>query len=150
VILAGRRINDSMGKYIAEQTVKQLIQAGHHIKGAKINVLGVTFKENVPDLRSSKVIDLIEELRAYGADVFAHDPVADPAVAREEYGIELLPWEQLPKAEAVVVAVAHRLLVSTTLPGYADKLAAGGCFIDVKAQFDHAALRAAGFCVWRL
>jgi len=150
VILAGRRINDSMGKYIAEQTVKQLIQAGSPIKGAKVNVLGITFKENVPDLRNSKVADLIRELQSYGVEVYVHDPVASPADARREYGIELLPWEALPKAEAVVVAVAHQSLVSLPLSAYRDKVVDNGCFIDVKSQFDHAALSAAGLQVWRL
>jgi UDP-N-acetyl-D-galactosamine dehydrogenase len=150
VILAGRRINDSMGKFIAEQTVKQLIQAGSYIKGAKINVLGVTFKENVPDLRNSKVADLIAELRAYGAEVFVHDPVADPIEAREEYGIELLPWDGLPKADALVVAVPHRQLIRSPLSAYDEKLTPNGCFVDVKAQFDYRALCAAGYRVWRL
>jgi UDP-N-acetyl-D-galactosamine dehydrogenase len=150
VILAGRRINDSMGKFVAEQTVKQLIQAGHHIKGAKVNVLGVTFKENVPDLRSSKAIGLIDELRAYGLDVYVHDPVADPAEARHEYGIDLLSWDELPRADAMVVAVAHQPLLSRPLPAYFDKLAVNGCFVDVKARFDAGALRKAGYCVWRL
>jgi UDP-N-acetyl-D-galactosamine dehydrogenase len=150
VILAGRRINDSMGKFIAEQTVKQLIQAGSYIKGAKINVMGVTFKENVPDLRNSKIADLVTELRAYGAEVFVHDPIADPIEAREEYGIELLPWAALPKAEAVIVAVAHRLLITKSLSSYLAKVRDNGCFIDVKAQFDDAALSRAGLRVWRL
>jgi UDP-N-acetyl-D-galactosamine dehydrogenase len=150
VILAGRRINDSMGKYVAEQTVKQLIQAGHPIKGARINVLGVTFKENVPDLRSTKVIDLINELRAYGVEVSVHDPVADPAEARREYGIELLPWAALPRADAVVVAVAHEALTALPPENYRAQLIEGGCFIDVKARFDAVALRDAGYHVWRL
>jgi UDP-N-acetyl-D-galactosamine dehydrogenase len=150
VILAGRRINDSMGKYVAEQTVKQMIQAGSHIKGAKVNVLGVTFKENVPDLRNSKVADLIAELRSYGVEVFVHDPVADPAEAREEYGIELLEWDALPQADAIVVAVAHQSLIWMPLSAYRSKLIDGGCFIDVKAQFDQDALAAAGVHSWRL
>jgi UDP-N-acetyl-D-galactosamine dehydrogenase len=150
VILAGRRINDSMGKFIAEQTVKQLIQAGSYIKGAKINVLGVTFKENVPDLRNSKVADLIAELRAYGAEVFVHDPVADPVEAREEYGVELLPWNSLPRAEAIVVSVAHQQLIELPLEVYKDKLVSNGCFIDVKSRFDYEGLRANGLRVWRL
>ena len=150
VILAGRRINDSMGKYIAEQTVKQMIAAGSHIKGARVNVLGITFKENVPDLRNSKVADLITELRAYGVDVFVHDPVADFEEARLEYGVELQTWQALPQADAVVLAVAHQALVSRPLSDYAAKVKAGGCFIDVKSQFDAEGLRAAGFAVWRL
>ena len=150
VILAGRRINDNMGKFIAEQTVKQLIQADRHIKGAKVNVLGITFKEDVPDLRNSKVWDLITELRAYGVDVFVHDPVADAAEARLEYGVELVAWNSLPQADALVVAVAHELLLSQSHSSYAEKLKPGGCFIDVKARFDGGRLNAAGFAVWRL
>ncbi len=150
VILAGRRINDSMGKFVAEQTIKQLIQAGHHIKGAKVIVLGVTFKENVPDLRSSKVIDLIQELRAYGAEVFVHDPVADPDDALREHDLELLPWMELPQVDAIVLAVAHEQLLATSLAEYGRHLIAGGCFIDVKSKFDGEALRTAGYNVWRL
>jgi UDP-N-acetyl-D-galactosamine dehydrogenase len=150
VILAGRRINDSMGKYIAEQTVKQMIQAGSHIKGARVNVLGITFKENVPDLRNSKVADLIVELRAYGVEVFVHDPVADAEEARLEYGVELQTWQALPQADAVVLAVAHQALVSRPPSDYAAKVKAGGCFVDVKSQFDADGLSAAGFAVWRL
>jgi UDP-N-acetyl-D-galactosamine dehydrogenase len=150
VILAGRRINDSMGKYVAEQTVKQLIQAGHHIKGAKVNVLGLTFKENVPDLRSSKVIDLIQELHAYGVEVFVHDPVADPDEARHEFGVELLPWDALPQGDALVVAVAHEALIRAPLSSILDKIVHNGCFIDVKAKFDRDPLHAAGLRVWRL
>lgn len=150
VVLAGRRINDSMGKYIAEQTVKQLIQAGSQIKGAKVNVLGITFKENVPDLRNSKVVDVIRELESYGVDVYAHDPLASPDEARREYGIELLSWEALPKAQALVVAVAHAPLLGMAVQMMQDKLSPNGCFIDVKAQFEPATLIGAGFRVWRL
>lgn len=150
VILAGRRINDSMGKFIAEQTVKQLIQANTHIKGAKVNVLGITFKEDVPDLRNSKVWDLIAELRAYGVEVFVHDPIADADEAQQEYGIELMAWESLPQADALIVAVAHQALLSKPHLAYVNKLKHGGCFIDVKAQFDCDKLSLAGFTVWRL
>ena len=150
VILAGRRINDSMGKYIAEQTVKQMIQAGCSIKGAKVNVLGITFKEDVPDLRNSKVWDLIVELRAYGVQVFVHDPVADAAEALSEYGLALLEWNALPQADAVVMAVAHNALLGKPISSYSALLRAGGCFVDVKARFGEEALRDAGFRVWRL
>jgi UDP-N-acetyl-D-galactosamine dehydrogenase len=150
VILAGRRINDGMGKFIAEQTVKQLIQIGSPIKGAKVNVLGITFKENVPDLRNSKVADLIAELHAYGLEVFVHDPVADAVEARREYGVELLAWEALPQADALIVAVAHQALLSKPHAAYVGKVRQGGCFIDVKAQFDAGKLSAAGLAVWRL
>jgi len=150
VILAGRRINDSMGKYIAEQTIKQMIQAGSAIKGARVNVLGITFKENVPDLRNSKVVDLIAELKTYGVEVAVHDPVADAEEARQAYGVTLLPWDELPQADALVMAVAHTSFTTTSIATYAAKIRAGGCFIDVKSQFDVGALRAAGLTVWRL
>ena len=150
VILAGRRINDSMGKYIAEQTVKQMIQAGSPIKGAKVNVLGITFKEDVPDLRNSKVWDLVTELRTYGVEVFVHDPLADAAEAMQEYGVALLEWDALPVADALVVAVAHGAFFDKPLQAYARKVKPGGCFIDVKARFDAAALSSTGLSVWRL
>jgi len=150
VILAGRRINDNMGKFIAEQTIKQVIRNGNPVKGAKIIVLGLTFKENVPDLRNSHVIDVINELKSYGVQVFVHDPVPDPEAARNEYGLELVPWEALPTADAMVVAVAHRQFRNMGEEKLARKIAKGGCFIDVKSQFDGKALAAAGLCVWRL
>jgi UDP-N-acetyl-D-galactosamine dehydrogenase len=108
VILAGRRINDGMGKFIAEQTIKHMIAAGSYIKGAKVNVLGLTFKENCGDLRNSKVIDIIKELQSYGVDVHVTDPTADPEEAMHEYGVKLEAWDDLPRADAIVAAVAHR------------------------------------------
>jgi UDP-N-acetyl-D-galactosamine dehydrogenase len=108
VILAGRRINDSMGKYVAEQTVKEMISAGHNIKGANVIVLGLTFKENCPDLRNSKVIDVIRELQSFGCNVLVHDPVAESAEAEHEYGVSLTAWNDLPRASAIVAAVAHK------------------------------------------
>ena len=150
VILAGRRINDNMGKFIAEQTIKHVIRNGNPVKGAKIIVLGLTFKENVPDLRNSHVIDVINELKSYGVQVFVHDPVPNPEAARHEYGLELISWEELPTADAMVVAVAHRQFRNMGAETLARKIAKGGCFIDVKSQFDGKALTAAGLCVWRL
>jgi UDP-N-acetyl-D-galactosamine dehydrogenase len=150
VILAGRRINDNMGKYIAEQTIKHMITHGSAIKGAKVNILGLTFKENVPDLRNSRVIDVINELHSYGVQIFVHDPVPSPEEARHEYGIELLSWDQLPRADAMIAAVAHREFLATAPRTLAQKVNGGGCFVDVKSAFDVAALRDAGVHVWRL
>jgi len=150
VILAGRRINDGMGKYVAEQTVKQMIQAGFPVKGSHVNVLGLTFKENCPDLRNSKVIDVIHELESYGVTVHVHDPVALSAEAMHEYGVELIPWERLPKANAIVAAVAHSEFMQRPVGDYVAKLSAGGLFVDVKCQADAAALRSRGVLVWRL
>jgi UDP-N-acetyl-D-galactosamine dehydrogenase len=150
VILAGRRINDGMGKYVAEQTVKQMIQSGFPVKGANVNVLGLTFKENCPDLRNSRVIDVINELRSYGADVRVHDPVADPGEAVHEYGVELHDWDSLPRAHATVLAVAHREFAARPVDHFVGKLEKGGLFVDVKCQADAQALRDRGVCVWRL
>src|SRR5262249_5630473 len=104
VILAGRRINDGMGKYVAEQTVKHLIQAGSPVKGAHVIVLGLTFKEDVPDIRNSRVIDVVHELATYGVQVHVHDPVADPSEAHHEYNVDLQPWDALPRSRAIVAA----------------------------------------------
>jgi UDP-N-acetyl-D-galactosamine dehydrogenase len=150
VILAGRRINDTMGKYVAEQTVKQMIQAGFPVKGSHVIVLGLTFKENCPDLRNSKVIDVIRELESYGVTVHVHDPVAAPDEARHEYGVELIPWEHLPKANAIVAAVAHDPFRRRPLDDFVAKLSAGGLYVDVKCHADAQALRSRGIQVWRL
>ena len=150
VILAGRRINDSMGKFIAEQTIKNMIASGSTIKGARVNVLGLTFKENCGDLRNSKVIDIIHELKSYGVEVFVTDPQAEAEEAMHEYGVKLLPWAELPRADAVVAAVAHTEYARLSIGDLGNKLVSGGAFIDVKAAFDQSALRAAGYRVWRL
>ena len=150
VILAGRRINDGMGKYVADQTVKLMIQAGSPVNGAAVNVLGLTFKENCPDLRNSRVIDVIEELTSFGARVHVHDPVADPAEALHEYGIALSSWDELPRANAVIAAVAHRALGQRSVDEVAAKLVPNGVYVDVKSQADVAALRERGVQVWRL
>ncbi|HXW64858.1 MAG TPA: nucleotide sugar dehydrogenase [Burkholderiaceae bacterium] len=150
VILAGRRINDSMGHYIAEQTVKQMIQAGFPVRGSHVNVLGLTFKENCPDLRNSKVIDVVRELQTYGAVVHVHDPVAAGSEAEHEYGVKLEAWEHLPRAHAVVAAVAHRQFASIDGSKLDAKLVPGGVFADVKCHFDAQALRNRGYVVWRL
>ena len=148
VILAGRRIND--GKFIAEQTIKHMIAAGSYVKGAKVNLLGLTFKEDCGDLRNSKVIDIINELKSYGVDVFVTDPRADAAEAMHEYGISLLQWSDLPRADAIVAAVAHREFASMTVEDFGKKLVKGGTFIDVKAAFDRSAIEGAGYKLWRL
>jgi UDP-N-acetyl-D-galactosamine dehydrogenase len=150
VILAGRRINDGMGKFIAEQTVKQMIAAGSTIKGAKVNVLGLTFKENCGDLRNSKVIDIIKELKTYGVEVFVTDAQAEAEEAMHEYGVRLMPFNDLPCADAIVAAVSHREYAGLTAQEIGRKLVKGGAFIDVKAAFDSKALIDAGFRLWRL
>ncbi len=150
VILAGRRINDSMGKYVAEQTVKEMISAGHNIKGADVIVLGLTFKENCPDLRNSKVIDVIRELQSFGCVVHVHDPVAESAEAEHEYDVSLTPWDALPRSAAVVAAVAHQEYSDMGVARICEKLVPGGVFTDVKSFYDQAAIEATGARVWRL
>jgi UDP-N-acetyl-D-galactosamine dehydrogenase len=150
VILAGRRINDGMGKYIAEQTIKQIIQAGHSVNGSHVIVMGITFKEDCPDSRNTRVIDVVNELKSYGVKVSVHDPVADADEARHEYGIELHSWESLPKAKAIVAAVAHKPFLGMGMDEYMKKLERGGCFIDVKSRFNAKTFTDAGMHVWRL
>jgi len=150
VILAGRRINDTMGKYVAEQTVKQLIDADHNIKGCNVIVLGLTFKENCPDLRNSKVIDVIRELETYGCNVLVHDPVAEAHEAEHEYGVSLVEWKDLPKAGAIVAAVAHKEYADMSMSELTGKLEPGGVFVDVKSCYDREVLAQTGARVWRL
>jgi UDP-N-acetyl-D-galactosamine dehydrogenase len=150
VILAGRRINDGMAAHIAQQTIKSLIRSGGTVKGAKVAVLGLTFKENCPDLRNSKVADLVRELRDYGCDVSVHDPIAESPEALHEYGITLCSWNDLPNgADAVVAAVAHRQYLAMPLPDIIGRLKPGGVFVDVKSAYDAAAIRGAGYVLWR-
>jgi len=150
VILAGRRINDGMGKFIAEQTVKQMIRTGSNVYGSKVNVLGLTFKEDCPDLRNSRVIDVINELRSYGVEVHVHDPVPDADEAQHEYGLILEAWDQLPCADAIVVAVAHKSFLTRPLSDFLPKVVKGGSFIDVKSKFDRVKVETSGLNGWRL
>lgn len=150
VILAGRRINDGMGKYVAEQTIKKMIQAGFAVRGDTIVVLGFTFKENCPDTRNTRVIDVVRELEAYGANVVIHDPVADEAEAQHEYGVSLASWDALPRAAAVVLAVAHEAFVRMDPADIVNKMKPGGVLVDVKSQADVGAYEERGVTVWRL
>lgn len=150
VILAGRRINDGMAAYIAQQTVKQMINAGSCIKGAKVTILGLTFKENCPDLRNSKVADVVRELQDYGCDVSVHDPIAEAAEAQLEYGIRLTEWKSLPLADAIIAAVSHRHYQDMALSELLVKAKPNAVFMDVKSAFDPVVLTTLGFHVWRL
>jgi len=150
VILAGRRINDSMGKYVAEQTIKQMIASDLPVKGSNVIVLGMTFKENCPDLRNSKVIDVIRELLTYGVNVHVHDPIASSHECEHEYGVKLTAWDDLPEAHAVVSAVSHNEYLEMGIRQLSQKLAAKGVFVDVKSSFDQRELAELGFSAWRL
>ena len=149
VILAGRRINDSMGRYIAQQTVKKLIKARRH-DGMPVLVMGLTFKEDCADLRNSKVVDLVRELESFDVEVLVWDPVASPEEARTQYDIDLVGWEALPKLSAIVAAVPHRQVLEVDLDKLAEKSGLGTPFIDVRSQFSRHLLQQAGFEVWRL
>ena len=150
VILSGRRINDDMGKFIAEKTVKLMTGTGSPVAGATVNLLGLTFKENCPDIRNTRVIDIIAELRNYGIRVFVHDPLADPGEAREEYGEALCEWCDLPRADAIIVAVAHKEYLDQPLEKLLEKVKPGGVVVDVKSKLDRDALCGNGISFWRL
>ena len=150
VILAGRRINDGMGAHIARKTVQQMIHTGRNIKGARVNVLGLTFKENVPDIRNSKVIDIIRELAEFGVQTFVHDPVVADEDALREYGLRLCDWESLPPADALVLAVPHKDFLLRTPAELTAKIVRRGCVIDVKSVLDADVFRRQGLRVWRL
>lgn len=150
VILSGRRINDSMGRFIAQRTVKEMIRAGHNVRGASVTVLGLTFKEDCPDLRNSKVMDIIRELREFGVQLQVADPLADPAEALHEYGVTLVPFEKLRPADAVVAAVAHAHYRKLDVEELRKLLKAPPLVVDVKAMYSRAALQAAGINLWRL
>lgn len=151
VILAGRRINDGMSAYIAQQTVKQMIKVGGPIKGSKVIVLGLTFKENCSDLRNSKVADVVRELEEFGCDVSVHDPLAKHDEAQHEYGITLMDWDNLPTdADAVVLAVGHSDYLAKSSNELLASLKAGGAVIDVKSVLDRKSVIDGGYSLWRL
>jgi len=154
VILSGRRINDGMGKYIAEQAVKKLIEAEKLIKGATVMVMGITFKENVRDIRNSRVIDIIQELKAYGLNVLCVDPLAEPEAVKEEYEIELTEYSPNLNAECIIVAVKHDIFKHTLTPGsikaHFCKAKNRGVFIDVKGLFEPDDFVNSDIVYWRL
>jgi UDP-N-acetyl-D-galactosamine dehydrogenase len=139
-----------MGAHIAQQTVRQLIKSGSPLPGAKVIVLGLTFKENCPDLRNSKVADVIRELQDLGCEVSVHDPNADSSEAESHYGVTLTSWEELPEADAIVAAVPHKTFLAMPLSTLLSRLKKNGVFIDVKSAFDRKAVVTAGFRMWRL
>ncbi|KGJ50161.1 UDP-N-acetyl-D-galactosamine dehydrogenase [Clostridium sp. NCR] len=159
VILSGRRINDGMGKYVGESTVKNLIKANKQVKGARVAILGMTFKEDCPDVRNSKVIDIINELKEYGINVFVADPIADENEVKREYGIELTKFENIKNMDAVIVAVGHKEYMELNLESIKklyeekpvslnseDKLV----LVDVKGIFDKKEAQLKYYLYWRL
>ena len=152
VILAGRRINDNMGKYVAECTVKRLIKLGRRVCCARVGILGFTFKENVPDLRNTRVVDVIRELRDYNFTVLVHDPQADPDEALHEYGQQLSPLDELVDLDAVILAVGHDAYAALAPQDLLHRFSTPeqALVMDVKGFFDPTALRQAGIAYWRL
>lgn len=135
VILAGRRINEGMGAYVAQRVVKLLARSEVPVSGARVAVLGVTFKQDVPDIRNTKVVDIVSELRQFGVDPLVHDPRADPAEVKAEYGLSLSPWSELGGLHALVLAVPHREFLARPRHELFGLLAPGGIVVDVKSMF---------------
>lgn len=150
VIQAGRRLNDNMGRYVARAGVKLLIKEGFAMNGAKASVLGLTFKENCPDLRNSKVIDIIKELQDYNIDVSVHDALADNEEAQHEYNVTLNTWENMPKVDMLVIAVGHKEYIEMPLEKLLANLNKGGVILDVKSILPRDEVKKLGFKLWRL
>lgn len=154
IILSGRRINDDMGKYVAEQTVKQLIQADKPIKASRVGCLGITFKEDCPDARNSKVNDILKELREYGIDPIVCDPVADAPAAKKFYGVDIVPISELRDLDCLIIAVAHKEFKALTNEDIAVMFKSEPndrkVIIDVKGVRNKAELQKAGYRYWRL
>jgi UDP-N-acetyl-D-galactosamine dehydrogenase len=150
VILSGRRINNGMGKFIAQRCIKEMVHAGHGIAGCSVTILGLTFKEDCPDLRNSKVIDIIRELQEYDIKIQVHDALADSAEAEHEYGVSLTPFDQLAPSSAVIVAVAHAQYRTLNTEAILSLMEAAPVLIDVKGIYDAARFREQGIRTWRL
>ena len=153
IILSGRRINDDMGKYVAESLIKNLIKADIPVKNARVAILGFTFKENCPDTRNTKVIDIVNELREYGVEPMITDPVADRAEAEREYGVKLVSRDEIKDMDAVILAVSHREFESLTmeeLDGLFAKRHQKKVLSDIKGMLDREAYENAGYLYWRL
>ena len=154
IILSGRKVNDGMGAFVADAAIKQLILAGKVVRDAKVVILGLTFKENCPDTRNSKVIDIVKRLEEYGIRPVIVDPQADAAEARREYGVVLTPLAEIHNADCVILAVAHREFKALSVKELDQLFPAGPnenkVVIDVKSILDKSALLAAGYRFWRL
>lgn len=150
VIQAGRRINDNMARLIVERCIKQLILQDIKVKGAKVAILGLTFKEDCPDLRNSKVEDLINEFRSYGVQPLIHDPMADQKEALDIYGVELIDLAAIRDCQLVLVAVAHKEYKAMSVSDLQEMVAKDGCLFDIKGILPREELKSAGIEVWRI
>ncbi|MBU1193738.1 MAG: nucleotide sugar dehydrogenase [Proteobacteria bacterium] len=150
VILAGRRINDNMGRFVVEKTIKMMINQGFTIKDSRVGVLGLTFKENCPDLRNTRVIDIVNELNSYGTKVLVHDALSDPREAKAYYDVDLCSWEDLTDLSAIIFAVPHKPYLVHDLSVFKKMLRPQGCFIDVKSVFSPDQAKELNLNFWRL
>jgi UDP-N-acetyl-D-galactosamine dehydrogenase len=150
IILSGRRINDDMGRYIAENVIKSLIKADIPVKNAKVGILGFTFKENCPDTRNTKIIDIVTELREYGIDPVIADPVADAGEARRLYGVEFVAMDAFCGLDALVMAVAHEEFKSYSMDVFSRMFRGKKVLVDVKGMLDRQSYEDAGYLYWRL
>lgn len=155
IILNGRKVNDSMGAFVADAAIKEMIEAGMAPKKAKVVILGITFKENCPDTRNSKVVDIITRLKEYEIEPVVSDPWADAAVAKQEYGVSLVPFEELPKADCLIVAVGHTQFRSMSVMQIKEMFRpelddSEKVLIDVKSLYRMDELKAGGMRFWRL
>lgn len=150
VILAGRKTNDNMGKFIAEKTVKSMIRQERNIKNATVAVLGLTFKEDCPDLRNTRVVDIVLELNSYGINVQVHDPLAAPEESEKYYGITLSAWDEIKDVDAVIIATAHKAYREMPLEAFTAKLNSSGSLIDVKSMLNPKEASQSGYDFWRL
>ncbi|AEW51119.1 TPA: nucleotide sugar dehydrogenase [Legionella pneumophila] len=150
LIMAGRQINESIAKFIAEQTIKQLIRQGSPVKRARIAILGLTYKENCSDLRDTRVIDIIRELQSYDTELFIHDPIADAVAAKKHYGIELQSWENLNDLDAMIFTVSHQYYLTMDRHEIKNKLNWHGLIMDVKEIFNYEEFKDTGILLWRL
>ncbi|MBF0375909.1 MAG: nucleotide sugar dehydrogenase [Desulfamplus sp.] len=150
VILAGRRINDNMGNFIAQKCIKMMSNAGKSIKDSKVAVLGLTFKENCPDLRNTRVVDIVGELKEYGVNVMVHDPMAEPSEALKYYGIKLCSWDELKNLDGLILAVSHSAYQKMTTEDFIKMLGENGSLVDVKSILDPEAALNSKVSFWRL
>ena len=150
VILSGRRINNGVGAYVAQRAMKMLSRAGKPLGGAKVGILGLTFKENVPDLRNSRIPDIVNELVEFGIQPLVHDPLGNKEEAHEEYGVELCEWADLKGLDALIFAVPHRKYLEMGEGELLGLVRDGGVVVDVKSVLDPATSKARGLAYWSL
>jgi UDP-N-acetyl-D-galactosamine dehydrogenase len=150
MILSGRRINDSIGKHIAEVTIKKLIGNNKLVKSANVLIMGATFKENIKDIRNSKVLDIVEELRDYRINVFLNDPLADPEQVKHEFNVDLVDLKNIKNMDCIILAVQHNNYLGLKIDFYRNLCSENPIFIDVKSLMNKQELEESGFTYWGL